>query len=395
VTRFDPDHHRDLRVEVPSSPGVGESRLARVAARLRENAADITDRAVADIRADIDAYRSDGVVPRDDLWWSVHRNVELVLRRIIEARPPSPDELDVRRELGVRRARQGFPLADLLRAFRLGYLSVWEILTEHASADGPDAVADLAQHAALVWGTMDAVSSAVADGYRATMETLDVDVRRRVLAFVSALRDERFDEATEQAASLDLEPTGRFAVAVCVGHRERLDTEGLIVAEEPDRTVALLAGADAGGDLRLARLLLDHGGAHVGTGLERHGLRGVASSLREAELAHRAALTLDRPVVSFADDWFSCLVLEEATSIRAVLGPAIEHLAGDPQAVATIEAFLAVDGNLTAAGRALNLHPNGVAYRLTRLAERTGLDLRTSVGVRDAYVALALRTLPE
>jgi hypothetical protein len=396
VRTFEPDHHRDLRAEDPPPPSAGGGdALGRIAARLHADIEAVTDRTVADIREGIDAYRTHGLVPRDDLWWSVHRNIELVLRRIADGRPPPPDELAVRRELGIRRAQQGFPLTDLLRAFRLGYLTVWNALIEQASADGPAAVAQLAQHAALVWGTMDAVSSAVADGYRFAMEAADVEVRRRMLGFVSALREARSGEAAELATSLGLDPSGPFSVAVCLGHRQRFDADGIVVAEEPDRTVVLSTGADAGegGDARLARLLLDHGAGHVGTGVGRHGVEGAAHSLREATLAHRTALELGRPVVRFSEAWFDCLVVNEATSLGAVLSTVVEHLAADPDAAATVDAVLAADGNLTAAARAMNLHPNGVAYRVDRLAERTGLDVRTSVSIRNAYAALALASV--
>ena len=56
----------------------------------------------------------------------------------------------------------------------------------------------------------------------------------------------------------------------------------------------------------------------------------------------------------------------------------------------TLAALVATSGNLTAAARELHLHANSVAYRLARLEESCGLEVRTRDGLLRARLALEL-----
>ncbi|MFP5308235.1 MAG: PucR family transcriptional regulator [Actinomycetes bacterium] len=377
--------------------------LTAVAAELAHGVDDVTDRATGRILETIAGYAPTRVVPREDLWWSVRRNVELVLVTLVTGELPGEPDLAVRRELGVRRAEQGLALADLLRAFRVGYLAVWESLSEAAHLHGPAAVSALAEQAALVWGAMDAVSSAVADGYRDRATALDVDQRRRVHALLEALRGADAAVVIERALEAGIDPAATLHVAACRGLHASQVPVGTGV-EQGDHTVVLLteAAAVSAGlaheegsgevdvDAALAGALRTAGATHVGTGRGRAGVTAGGGTLRQAESALRAAIELDEPVVAFDDDWLACTVLDNAADLRDALAPVIAHLTDDAEARATVTAFLDADGNLTRAAALLHLHPNGVAYRVRRLAEQTGLDLRTSAGARAAHVALLL-----
>jgi hypothetical protein len=384
----------------PASLAAGGRPLATVAAELAADIDDVTDAATRRILETIAGYSPTDVVPREDLWWSVRRNVELVLVTLATEALPSESELSVRRELGVRRAEQGLALADLLRAFRVGYLAVWEALTDAAHRQGPDAVAALAEQAALVWGAMDAVSSAVADGYRDRATALDVDHRRRVLALVDALRAGDVPVATERALEAGIDPGAAVHVAACRGVHASQVPLGTGI-EQGDRTLVLLPHRDAATagvptdeptsfEAAMVDALRTAGATHVGTGPAAAGIATAARALTQAESALRAAVALDVPVLSYAHDWLACTVIDAGDPLQDVLAPVVSHLAADADARATVEAFLAADGNLTRAADRLHLHPNGVAYRVRRLAEQTGVDLRTSAGAREAHVALLL-----
>jgi hypothetical protein len=384
----------------PASLAAGGRPLATVAAELAADIDDVTDAATRRILETIAGYSPTDVVPREDLWWSVRRNVELVLVTLATEALPSESELSVRRELGVRRAEQGLALADLLRAFRVGYLAVWEALTDAAHRQGPDAVAALAEQAALVWGAMDAVSSAVADGYRDRATALDVDHRRRVLALVDALRAGDVPVATERALEAGIDPGAAVHVAACRGvamgqqHQRPVALLDARAQRDLGRVDAATAGVPTDEPTSVEAAMVDAlrtaGATHVGTGPAAAGIATAARALTQAESALRAAVALDVPVLSYAHDWLACTVIDAGDPLQDVLAPVVSHLAADADARATVEAFLAADGNLTRAADRLHLHPNGVAYRVRRLAEQTGVDLRTSAGAREAHVALLL-----
>jgi sugar diacid utilization regulator len=58
--------------------------------------------------------------------------------------------------------------------------------------------------------------------------------------------------------------------------------------------------------------------------------------------------------------------------------------------VATVRAFVAADLNLRAAAECLQVHPNTVQYRIGRVGERTGRNLRRIDDLIDVLVAIAL-----
>jgi sugar diacid utilization regulator len=80
---------------------------------------------------------------------------------------------------------------------------------------------------------------------------------------------------------------------------------------------------------------------------------------------------------------------------RKVLGPAIDHdRSSDGTLLATLESYLDHGCNLRACADALYVHPNTVKYRLRRIEELCGLDLRTPDDLLKATLArLSLKLL--
>lgn len=358
----------------------------------RERGTELTDRAVERIVASIPAYAD--AIPADDLWLSVSRNLDLNLLVLVERRDITPAELAARAALGERRARAGLPISDLLRAFRVGYLVLWDGLREAAQAQGRDAVDRLLEEAGRIWDLLDRISSAVAERHRETLARQDVDTRRRSLALVAGVGrypDER-DTTEAHARDLGLDTHGPFVAAVCDGHVHRPGTGGCVVAEQPDRTVVLLqptSGARSGEALLEARLR-EQGVTGIGLGLAAHGLAGARRSLAEAQRMHRCARELGRDALSWREGWFTCLVHEAAASLEPLVGDAVAELGTSADAAGTVAELLAANGNLSAAARRLHLHPNTVAYRLQRLRQASGLDVREPGGLLKAQLALAL-----
>ncbi|MCV7158692.1 hypothetical protein [Mycolicibacterium brisbanense] len=110
-------------------PDAGATLAAAMLPRVDELAQVLVDR----IRDNIEVYRSDDVVPPDDLYTSCRTNLEFMIRHV--AHEPWLD-LDAPRQTGRRRAEQGVPLAMVQTAFRHSFACMWEmIVTEAARTD--------------------------------------------------------------------------------------------------------------------------------------------------------------------------------------------------------------------------------------------------------------------
>jgi sugar diacid utilization regulator len=66
----------------------------------------------------------------------------------------------------------------------------------------------------------------------------------------------------------------------------------------------------------------------------------------------------------------------------------------DPDLVATLRTFAAMDLNATRTAPALNVHPNTVRYRLDRVRELTKRDPRRFLDLVDLLAAVALADAP-
>ena len=362
--------------------------------RARDRAEVLTDRAVERIIASIPSYADEKLVSREDLWLSVRRNLDLNLLVLAEHRDLNVGELSARATLGARRAQAGLAVSDLLRAFRVGYLVLWEGLTEVARDVGPETVNQLLDDAGRIWECLDRISNAVAEAYRETLVRRDVDLRRRALAFVAGLEGypSDADETAGLARALGLDPGGPFVAAVCSEHITGLTELGAIVAEQPDRTVVVLQPGTGArlGETQLRTRIADAAPSAVGLGTTGHGLEGAKRSLAEASRAQRTAAAMGARFVCWRDNWFECLVSESRTSVEPLVADAVAELRRSEEAVETLGALVAENGNLTGAARRLHLHPNTVAYRVQRLKEISGLDVRAENGLLMAQLALAL-----
>lgn len=366
--------------------------LAQMVGDMHRRGEEFVDRAVRRILGAVGSYELD-TVARDDLWSSVYRNLEAVLLALREQRPLGEDELAIRRELGRRRAHQGVPIDDVMRAFRVGYTVLWEGLSEIAGELGQDYAQALLEQAGQVWMTFDQVTSAVAAAYRETVETQNLDRRRRALRFLHGLQTYPQDARTteEAARSLGIDPQGPFTVAVYApGHQAPPLAGDILYIDQPDRVIVVstCSGEPSRSEVTLAGVLRRHNLHHIGVGVMRQGIAGGRQSLDDAEAAFRTAIALDAPVVMFRSDWLACLGLKHIGQLEVLVAPAVQALNNDGDLCTTLDAFLEADGSMTATGKTLFVHANTVAYRLRQFAERTGIDPRTATGMALTQLAL-------
>lgn len=386
---FDPGRYPDTTM--PTDPvAIAERPAAKLAARLLDDMDGVTDEIVATIRGNLTRYTT-GEVPRDDLWWSVRVNIEVLLRIIAEDRDLRPEEVEIRSVLGARRARQQLAVTSLIQAFQVGYIEVWRMLTESAKAEGEAAVNDLIEVAGHFWAMMHQVSASVAEAHHEVSREQGSEVRRRALSFLDLLHGLPSNAASvrDDAHALGLDPDG-IMVAAMRGPRPEDDPlryreVGIVLIERQD-AVVLLTNTDAE---EVGDVFADEVGP-IGIGLARPGLSGALESIRDATQAFDAARTLQRPRIRFDQDWFACVVASQLERLRPLVQDAVGALEADDFTAETITAYLAHDGKLGQTGEAIHVHPNTVSYRLERFATRTGVDPRTNRGQLDVMLALLL-----
>jgi len=92
---------------------------------------------------------------------------------------------------------------------------------------------------------------------------------------------------------------------------------------------------------------------------------------------------------------FDYLVLRDDETARRLIRPEVRRFVAEDAAaggalIATLAAYAACDLNARTAARQLHLHVNTAYYRLDRIAERTGCDLRRFADVMELLIAVRL-----
>lgn len=371
------------------------------------------------IEVEIEAYR-DELVPRPDLRGSVRRNLEALLVGLAERRPPTKEQVTVRRELGSRRAMQGLPVDALIKAFHIGYREVWARLVAALPPGDDEATTNLLTGATTVWQWVHEVTDALAAAHAATTRSLEaraVGARQRFVELLVA-GDLGGKEARRLARSLGLAPSGRFAVVVVRGATDELDavelqrrldeapgqhavavraTLVIVVSQHATADDAEGEGrSDRGDDAEAPQAVAPHAvattcrevfpAAAIAVGATRDGLDGARNSLEDAEQS--LAVTSDGQVVEFEQVWLWATLFGAAERLEPLLEPGREVAEGHPHLAEAVRAFAASGFSVSEASRQLGLHANTVSYRLDRWYELTGWNPRSFAGLTRSVAAL-------
>ena len=318
------------------------------------------------------------------------------------------------------RARELVPLAALVHSYLIAQRVISAALAREADTGAQSRDAALA----LIAKTFDyniAVTAAMADAYvdfvQGDLAELDAARRGLVDALLTSEPD-AWPVLTRRAIGLGFDPDHDYVVALAVvdipekrntntglprwaaqaiarssGRPER---NAFVVSRERD-LVALL-DANSG---HPPRLVLEHAASTIaqtqgallraGVGMSFSGLGGFSDSYQEARRALKHA-TDRRPFVFGPAD---VLLFDELTgsgdeNAARLIPETTRRLLGDGTMRTTIEAFFAADLNVSAAARALSLHPNSLRYRLGRIAEITGRDPRKLTDLLELIAAARL-----
>ena len=355
-----------------------------------EQADELAEEMVEQIRAAVPVYRSEAVITAAELRRTCLENIDFVFGPMGHAPALSSPES---RDNGRRRARTGVPLIAVMEAYRVCARFLWERLAERVGTG--EVAAEVALRAASeMWLVLDTFTQEMADGYReeVTSQTLRHEAERS--AVVQALLEGRLDDADvwEAADILRLPTQGPYVVIAAevpeVGRHALARVEDLLrplgvasawrLLHDVEVGIARLPGAHPRVD-DLAVALEAAARGRVGISPPYYDLRKTAEALRLARIAMRGAFDGQRVTVFDRDP----LAIAAAsapqvmrTVARTTLGT-LDRIAERDRALLldTFGAWLDADGSADRAAAALFCHPNTVRHRLRRLQDQTGRSL--------------------
>jgi len=145
----------------PSNPNV-----AALASALLEQLPQFADEATERICQQVEAYRREQPVPRDDLNRSCRQNLEFGFRSLVDA---GPYDLSAPRRTGRLRAAQGAPLVMVLSAYRTGFAYMWDCVVAEAKRSGLVSATELVRIASDMWTLNEMFTTEMATSYRDAM----------------------------------------------------------------------------------------------------------------------------------------------------------------------------------------------------------------------------------
>jgi PucR C-terminal helix-turn-helix domain/GGDEF-like domain len=408
-------------VEVPVEPlSAAHPGVQRIAAGVKASLDAMIAAAVEAIWAEVPAYpnsRDDRL--RDDVTAHVRASFMAFLSGLTTGKPTRRADFAVTREQATHRVAQGISLADFLQAFQIGQVTLWQGVLDAAGQDAAAREAALLIVAQLM-KVIELGSTVAGEAYVAAQQQVLAEgdrVRRDLLEDLLARRASAAGPKRALLRAAGLATDTRLVVAVAalagdlpegltlrdaaVGITWGASPRGLAVVRQDEivTITPLPKGGTAAAVTRLRRSCADLQRRDirlaVGVSTEHAGLLEVPAAYAEAQIA-RGGLAgapglLALPMLTS----FDYLVLREDQTARRLIRPRVRQFVADDLAtggtlIATLVEFAACDMNAKTAAERLHLHVNTAYYRLERIAERTGCDLRRLADVMELLIAVRL-----
>jgi sugar diacid utilization regulator len=391
--------------------------LARLIDSLEARRDEVIDRGVHRIRTEIPEYRAI-VDPAfvADVREHVALHHDAMTRSVVAGRPLGPDELGFMRARATRRVGR-IPLAAFMQAFRIYQEEFWDALvasadSEAARTSAMDAAGTIIRYinvAAAEAGEvyLEAERLLHAQGERVRRDLLEdllagrppapgpkltaareaglVPATRCILVAAHPVSPPQDERQLRSAAVALTRATGSVVAPLAVVRHEEV-----VVVTCVDRPVeALVDGLEAAQD----QLVGEGIPLAIGVSTVQDGLERMPDAYREAVAALERVRTSGGVVALPALSAFDCLALFGADTARRRIPPAVrqfvlEDLAEDRVLTTTLLEYVASDFNAKVAAERLFVHPNTARYRLGKIEERTGCDLRHVADVLDLLIAL-------
>jgi sugar diacid utilization regulator len=377
------------------------------------------DASVAAMREEIPSYGSADEAMLESIREHVRLHFQALLLTLSEDRRITREDLLFIRPAATQRARTGVPVAEFMQAFRIGQREIWRALAAGASddetRDSALAVADYvieyinlaSTHAAEVYTEVESLLQA--QGER---------VRRDLLSDLLEGRTPEPGPRLEAAREAGLEPGSSCFVIVAGARSQPADEHALrsaasAIARACGGAVApltvvrrdeIVVAAPAAGRrldavseaLSASQSKLSDGGLRLAIGVStvQSGLGHIPAGYREACAARdrlNGGGVLALPTLTA----FDYLTLVGGDTARNLISDSVwEFVASDLAEGGalsdTLLAYVASNLNAKAASEQLHMHVNTAHYRLGKIAERTGSDLRSVADVLELLIAIRL-----
>jgi hypothetical protein len=402
---------------------VPESRVAEILDRLEGMADALADRMLHRFLDSIPSYRA---LPEETLRQIrefTTRQIRGFIGGLRTQRKPTTNEIATIRASAELRAREGVPLSGVLAAYRAGGMLAWEEARALIDEE-PDLMPAGLEFASALMRWLDDASAAAASAYLAEYERLTADregSRRdfidgalggtlaveEILARAGALGLD--PHASHTIVLLDAEPTAEAeSVLRSAQHKVRALAPDVPAAERAlgvargNELVVVFPAAEGEEDevARATQLLIERLPANVALGLRggvgrvRLSLADIAASYREASIALTAARAgSSGPIAIYGQVLIEELLLRERGVSRRLAHTVLDPLERYPELRETLVEYIKHGPSLPSVAKRLFLHPNTVAYRLSRIRELTGRDPKTPAGIAELFLALRARQL--
>ncbi len=333
-----------------------------------------------------------------------------------------PDPFAFVQAHAVRRARQQFPLAGSLNAYRLAHKAYWEVMRNSAAdamvpeSEKTDCLMILSE---FLLEFFDRISGIMTDAYIAEEKRMIARSTRAHVALIEDLLHGRQPgdlEAQGLSERCGMHSGSPIAVVIGrishsgngrfhgAGKLERLSgffhralsplAFGRLIDIRKDEVLAILtAGAQTSKRVRQAFAAIAaelkaelNDLARIGISLDATEIAALPQGYQEAERAVEFAKA-NRPILHFADiDLMEFLVRRpDAAALRLIPDWAVRFMDADSgksgELTRTINEFADCNFNVKRTARHLDLHTNTVYFRLNRIRELTGIDPRSYSGL--------------
>lgn len=349
--------------------------------RLLDDRELIAERIVTRIRSEMPSFEG---VPLEEHRGGIAAAIELIISTRLEndAEPSFGDSPAFLRQLGERRARQGVPVDDLLRSWRIGIREMTTYGRELANESDarPEELFDLFQEA---FGLADEAMISIAGGHRREPTSGDPELGRRTALVRGALLGHlSADELHAGFAAMELDPLGSYFVFRARGGAEDADLaeldEALGLSSRDSARIGLVA-------------MVENEVAGFSAEPPQRGALPLVAVGPAAPLAELPSSFLVAGRVLGAAERFGFAGVHDLTSAglqaavleNANLGDALTALLVDPvlevpsgeEILAAVREWLGAGMRVEPAAERLFVHANTIRYRLKRYGELTGADL--------------------
>jgi PucR C-terminal helix-turn-helix domain/GGDEF-like domain len=380
------------------------SKVTALASALLERLPQFAEEATERICKQIEAYRHERPVSRDDLFRSCRQNLEFGFRSLADV---THQDLAAPRRTGRIRAEQGAPLSMVLGAYRTGFAYMWDCVVTEAERSGLVSATELVRIASDVWTLSEMFTTEMATAYRDAMTEQILRQDQERSALVEALVSGSVaDTATvwEAADLLALPYRGLFVVVAAepptlARHalpniESRLRDRGIGSAWRllPDLHVGIVSLRTSDTLQTIVDMVRPVVTTPVGVSPVYDGLEKTSQAMHLARIAMASIAASDSRLCVFDDAPVQVLIASAPTTsyriMNNILGPLLNISVEERDLLLeTLDAYFTT-GSIAEAGKRLYCHRNTVRHRLSRIEQLTGRSVDDASGAVELYIAV-------